>query len=63
MRLSVAVEQAAGPEAACAVCQQDYSGDEELVQLPCKHWFHRDCVLQWLRASKQCPICMREVET
>jgi E3 ubiquitin-protein ligase BIG BROTHER and related proteins len=49
-------------EAACSVCQQDYAPDDNVVRLPCKHWFHKTCVFQWLQSSKMCPVCMREVE-
>ena len=46
----------------CTVCQEQYEPSDVLLQLPCKHWFHSDCIAQWLRASKMCPVCMGEVE-
>jgi E3 ubiquitin-protein ligase DOA10 len=62
MRHQAAADQQLCDEAACTVCQQDYAAEDEIVSLPCKHWFHRSCVFQWLQTSKQCPMCMREVE-
>ena len=33
----------------CPVCQEDYSDGVEMVKLPCKHMFHPDCIIGWLR--------------
>eukprot|EP00931_Biecheleriopsis_adriatica_P115392 TRINITY_DN91191_c0_g1_i1.p1 TRINITY_DN91191_c0_g1~~TRINITY_DN91191_c0_g1_i1.p1 ORF type:complete len:248 (-),score=25.78 TRINITY_DN91191_c0_g1_i1:26-712(-) len=43
----------------CAICfQDDLPLDEPLVQLPCRHAFHRDCVQRWLCSHKRkCPTC------
>lgn len=46
----------------CTVCQEHYVADDMVLQLPCKHCFHSDCIGQWLQGSKMCPVCMSEVE-
>lgn len=38
----------------CAICLE--SGGKICV-LECEHSFHKDCILQWLRESRTCPIC------
>jgi len=30
--------------------------------LPCKHWFHEDCVVLWLKEHNTCPICRTPIE-
>ena len=45
----------------CSVCKEDYQEGERLKQLPCKHTFHKECVVQWLRRSRKCPICSASV--
>lgn len=41
----------------CAVCMCDYEEGENVLVLPCKHMFHKDCIEQWLtKSSKNCPI-------
>ena len=35
---------------ACTVCHDDFDEGTEVMQLPCKHCFHQDCLLPWLEA-------------
>jgi hypothetical protein len=41
----------------CAICLGDYSADEEMVVLPCQHYFHDECIATWLRRKATCPLC------
>merc|ERR1719387_602127 len=47
----------------CAVCLEDVSEQETLVQLPCQHAFHALCAARWLTQDTQnaprCPLCCR----
>ncbi|OBT66313.1 hypothetical protein VE03_04291 [Pseudogymnoascus sp. 23342-1-I1] len=44
-------------KAECSVCMDDVVLDEEVVALPCTHWFHETCVKAWLSEHNTCPIC------
>jgi len=44
-------------QAKCLVCQEDFEVGEEVRTLPCFHIFHTACIDQWLRTSKECPVC------
>lgn len=44
-------------ESSCSVCQDDYDLTEELLELPCSHVFHKDCITQWFDRSNSCPVC------
>ncbi|KAG2532658.1 hypothetical protein JM16_000311 [Phytophthora kernoviae] len=50
-------------EPVCCVClnEEDPAADMSvsLVQLPCRHHFHEDCVIDWFSASTTCPLCRR----
>jgi len=46
-------------EAECSVCMDSVELGEEVVSLPCQHWFHRNCVTMWLKEHNTCPICRK----
>lgn len=41
----------------CLVCQFAYEEGETIRHLPCMHYFHHECVDQWLMAKDCCPYC------
>jgi len=43
----------------CAICLSQFGRSDDVVDLPCKHTFHRDCVLRWFREKTECPVCRR----
>eukprot|EP00931_Biecheleriopsis_adriatica_P088687 TRINITY_DN62957_c0_g1_i1.p1 TRINITY_DN62957_c0_g1~~TRINITY_DN62957_c0_g1_i1.p1 ORF type:complete len:260 (+),score=39.26 TRINITY_DN62957_c0_g1_i1:84-782(+) len=46
----------------CSICCADLSPAEKLVQLPCGHAFHSECVGTWLTKHHEvCPLCMKKV--
>jgi hypothetical protein len=51
-------------ECSCGICQDDVTEEERetLLELPCKHVYHKDCILPWFEKSNTCPICRSEFE-
>ncbi|CAL5045171.1 unnamed protein product [Urochloa decumbens] len=49
--------------AQCAVCMDDFHLGAAAKQLPCKHVFHKDCILPWLDLHSSCPVCRYELPT
>ncbi|WVZ48950.1 hypothetical protein U9M48_000335 [Paspalum notatum var. saurae] len=46
------------PETKCAVCLAELADGVNVRVLPvCMHYFHADCVAEWLRAHQTCPLC------
>ncbi|ESW35676.1 hypothetical protein PHAVU_001G255200 [Phaseolus vulgaris] len=42
----------------CCVCLCRFEGNEEVSELPCKHYFHRGCLEKWFdNKHVTCPLC------
>ncbi len=53
---------AEGPGGAiCTVCQEAFAKGAPVVELPCKHLFHKDCIRQWLQRRTTCVVCQYEL--
>jgi len=49
-------------KAECTICISEAEKGDEVVALPCKHWFHGECVAMWLRQHNTCPVCRSPIE-
>jgi E3 ubiquitin-protein ligase BIG BROTHER-like protein len=50
-----------GTSESCVVCRFDYEDGETLTVLSCKHSYHSECINNWLKINKACPVCSAEV--
>ena len=41
----------------CSVCRTEFEAEEEVLELPCGHCFHDECIKPWLEVQNTCPIC------
>lgn len=48
-------------KAECSVCMDDVQKGDEVVVLPCSHWFHEACAGMWLGEHNTCPICRKGI--
>ena len=44
-------------KAECSICLDDVALGSPVAELPCRHWFHRQCVAIWLAEHDTCPHC------
>jgi len=40
----------------CSICLDDFAGESEVVQLPCRHLLHIECATDWLTKGGRCPF-------
>jgi hypothetical protein len=49
-------------ETSCAICTEEFEQTSECVVLPCKHYFHVECIKKWLTEyHAKCPLCRADV--
>ena len=48
-------------QAECSVCMDNVEIGDEVTTLPCKHWFHEQCVGIWLKEHDTCPHCRKGI--
>ena len=50
----------------CPICiapNENLTGTEKFLTLPCEHAFHDACILPWLERTNSCPLCRAELKT
>jgi len=56
----------------CSICLEPYAVGDTVARLKkeqtdsndkdtCNHWFHEDCILQWLQNHDDCPLCRKNM--
>lgn len=46
----------------CSICIDVMRVGEIQLSLPCKHMFHEECALTWLKEHNTCPVCRAPME-
>jgi hypothetical protein len=41
----------------CPICIQNYTFEQKIIILPCKHFFHSYCIKEWFNHQSNCPNC------
>ncbi|XP_057542261.1 probable E3 ubiquitin-protein ligase XERICO [Amaranthus tricolor] len=41
----------------CCVCLCKFEDEEEVSELSCKHFFHKNCLDKWFNHHSTCPLC------
>ncbi len=45
----------------CYICQKKYALEEDIIILPCSHYFHKSCIFGWFEKYSTCPICFLDL--
>eukprot|EP00287_Rhodomonas_sp_CCMP768_P002726 CAMPEP_0196730128 /NCGR_PEP_ID=MMETSP1091-20130531/10263_1 /TAXON_ID=302021 /ORGANISM="Rhodomonas sp., Strain CCMP768" /LENGTH=312 /DNA_ID=CAMNT_0042073077 /DNA_START=306 /DNA_END=1240 /DNA_ORIENTATION=- len=55
------LQEDAEEEPSCEICQCGYEETDQVMVLPCHHFYHLDCITKWLGMKTTCPKCRFEV--
>ena len=47
----------------CSICFLEFNVNDIVARLPCGHFYHCECINEWLGKKCTCPMCRWEVET
>ena len=45
----------------CVICLQNFKNSQAKT-LRCGHYFHEDCITQWISIRRNCPLCLKHIE-
>ena len=45
------------------ICLDEYHPNDDIILLPCndKHFFHSNCIKDWLKTNNSCPLCKKPI--
>lgn len=46
----------------CVICQDQFTTNDNIMSMPCRHVFHNDCLKRWLELHNTCPTCRLPIE-
>lgn len=47
----------------CLVCMDSVQLENITIKLKCLHYFHEQCIVDWLKVHNTCPVCREEYPT
>ena len=47
----------------CIICTVEFNSEAQITPLPCniKHYFHTECITEWLKKKPECPLCRHKI--
>ncbi|KAF7677276.1 hypothetical protein TCON_2639 [Astathelohania contejeani] len=46
----------------CSICLSKYKTGDEGIYFKCKHFFHYECAMSWLKVQNTCPNCRNKID-
>jgi hypothetical protein len=41
----------------CVICYENFKNNDNIIYLPCFHFFHQNCIINWIKKKPSCPLC------
>lgn len=46
----------------CPVCFEDFNENDEVILLKCDHFYHSECVNNFILYNPTCPVCREDID-
>jgi hypothetical protein len=56
-----------GTDVECRICLIDFNDNDSIIYLPCFHFYHDSCILDWINRAEvnikipTCPVCQESI--
>lgn len=50
------------PADKCCICLQSFDAGLPLKRTTCGHFFHANCLQEWLKHARSCPVCRGDLQ-
>ena len=47
----------------CIICLEEYNIGDITIVLPCFHFFHKSCMINWYKRKATCPLCKLDIKS
>ncbi len=47
----------------CIICLSEYEKGDTTIVLPCFHFFHKNCMINWYKRKATCPLCKLDIKS
>ena len=58
----VDLEDKSNYDTECTICLDEFENESNISLTECRHIFHTDCIKEWVRYKKECPVCRNEIK-
>lgn len=41
----------------CSICLENFKKKDKIITLDCGHYYHDECITNWLKKDETCPLC------
>eukprot|EP00929_Paragymnodinium_shiwhaense_P000224 TRINITY_DN100471_c0_g1_i1.p1 TRINITY_DN100471_c0_g1~~TRINITY_DN100471_c0_g1_i1.p1 ORF type:complete len:310 (+),score=52.25 TRINITY_DN100471_c0_g1_i1:169-1098(+) len=50
------------PSGDCCCCTEAFDAEKPIVKTPCGHYYHKECLHDWLKLARTCPLCRLDLD-
>lgn len=49
----------------CVICMCEFQAEDDIAELKCdqRHYFHTECLKDWLKRKLECPLCKKPIQS